>query len=416
MKHFQRKLIFKQLASCCIFILLSGSLSACSLLINLSYHSEPKVFDLYFEDFKSIYAYPREYTGKSEDCSPDELYKRYRPRVYKDMGDVALARILYLIQVECKDPHLGSYFPSDIDYAAQALLTEEQLLVLDNLVGYPSPFPDIYLDFSMEQRKENFRYGLIKNEFSPIKIGYIRVAHLIKELGGIVRLEGNRDWLSGIEDIIKHLNALEVESIIVDVRTAAGGSIDNGRYIAARFANTEGPYIKFSEKIAPDKFKDIYPAIIRPEGSHVFSEGKMILLTSFSTCSGGEMFTLAMRKRENLINIGYYYYDTRKKATAGCAGAILDKDLANGWNATFTSSQSYCLENCTPSGDANYLRQGILPDFGIDSPAWENIPAYQDINDPSYINRYDSALENALLLLGNAPLFDSVYDSISRHK
>ena len=61
-------------------------------------------------------------------------------------------------------------------------------------------------------------------------------------------------------------------------------------------------------------------------------EMRIFLLTNNITCSGGEIFSLAMKQRENLVHIG--------SQTKGCTGAIVTRDLLNGWNFLIPSSKT----------------------------------------------------------------------------
>ncbi len=377
--------------------------SNCSLLVNGTYQNEESNFEIFFEDLRSTYAYAREYTKNQEDCSLDELYNEHKKNVSNGMGELAFAAVLLSIERTCNDIHFWiSNFSYETRLQATATLGE---------VPPADPNPDLnffsnsgYVRDKNLTNMDGFSYGIFEsNVVSSLKIGFIRVNDIIITLQGASRLEGNRWWLVKIEDIIKKMKDENVASIIVDIRTSAGGSMDNGRFIAARFMNTTGSYIRFAEKTSPSTFQNVYPTVER-EGTHTFTEGKIVLLTNRQTCSGAEMFSLAMRKRENLIQVGY--------PTLGCTGSILEKDLPNGLIVRYTSSQSYCIEKdpCSDTdslgSNINYFRRGINPDFGNTDADWITTADTEP----------DEVLENAINLLEDEALFERIYNSIERHQ
>jgi carboxyl-terminal processing protease len=184
-------------------------------------------------------------------------------------------------------------------------------------------------------------------------IGYLYIQALSDELGGGAQLSAHNDSRDKIEEVLSYFNNAGVQGLIVDIRSQAGGSNYSGLFIANHFVNKSRPYMqeRYFESPTTMKEKTWY---VNPGGQHSFRTGKIVLLTNGLTCSGGEMFTLAMLQRDNLVHIG--------SRTMGCAGAIIDKDLPNGWNIRMPSTQTG-MANGAP-----YYQVGISPQIEVRNP------------------------------------------------
>ncbi len=229
-------------------------------------------------------------------------------------------------------------------------------------------------------------------------IGYILIDALVVGFEGSSRLAGARAYFIRIEDTLKRFNAAGMTGLIVDIRTAAGGSQDNARFLAARFIDQARPYLIENERTGIRTFVTNTLTIV-PEGTHHYRTGPLILITDHDTCSGAEMFSLAMRQRAQLIHIG--------RDTLGCAGGILARDLANGWLVTVTSSRTSYPGNVNGDGEVQYLREGIPPDEEI-SIANLLVQPQEPVVMPF--------IERALELLSDENEFNTIYNTLARHQ
>ncbi len=287
-------------------------------------------FDLFFEYLENDYAY-RDYHS----FTMAELKQMYVSQIENSNDQVTLATILLNIQRnELNDPHV--YLNSSEPY---------------NLVSVPTVNP---LDLDMMNPlfheitvKKSSNFYLSGTITSTPTIGYLYIRAFNSDFGGTSSL-GVQNGIKEIDNILQDLLDNDITSMIVDMRSFAGGTSYIPRYIAQRFIDKTTPYMiehypegsAFIEK----------EWIIEPAGTG-FRTGKIALLSNGSTASGGEMFVLAMLKRDNVIHIG--------SNSAGASGNIVAKDLSNGWNFILTNSRTEF-----PDG-TQYFKVGITPSIII---------------------------------------------------
>lgn len=307
-------------------------------------------YNLLFEYLNKDYAYK---DGHS--FTMDELKLKYYNELKSNPTKEKLVEILIKIEHDLKDPHFQVPF-SSMESSSKYIPNEQ-----DDI------FP-LFEEIDIVSNNNFFLHGTLKANPS---IGYIYIRNLSDELGGTGRLKGNQ-WKKEIEIIIKGFNDKNINKLIVDIRSLAGGSNFNALYIANRFANNSSPYM--IEQIETDNGQNKeLTYTVTPKGKHHFREGKIVLLSNNLTCSGGEMFLLAMRKRKNLIHIGTPSY--------GCSGAIIQRDLYNGWNLTITSSKTFFPDY------TSYFKKGIRPQIIVK-------------NDESYAtNKQDKLIKHAVIEL-----------------
>lgn len=319
-----------------MLIVWSLSLTNCEKIFEDVPNTPIDNFNLLFDYLNEDYAYRDEHA-----FSMEELKARYRPELVANPTEQTLADIVVKIENDLLDPHIFIPFQAyDLSWIDRP----------DYFNTKPVEQTDFKASFLLEidvtGTSDFFTYGVVKDE--P-QIGYIRIERLSNGIGGQARFNDN-DWRDEIEDILKILNQRSVENMIVDMRTGAGGSNYNPQYIANRFANRATNYMVESFEVGEQKQSISFK--VEPEGEHHFRVGKVALLTNNLTCSGGELFTLAMIQRENLIHIG--------TPTRGCAGSQVDRDLYNGWDFRLTASKTFF-----PDGKSSYFKTGIQPEVLI---------------------------------------------------
>lgn len=357
-----------------------------------------KIFELLYQDMQKFYAYSDEIKSFNGNDTLQEIYDEFQNKLSKKkLTQIEFAFFLKDFENRIADPHFYFNFGQQMEDKIineynnpyQSLQEDEGIVVTGDL------FSSQYIDYIKQDTSSPYFYGTIKKQHSGNKnIGYIIINNIIQELSGSSRFGGNRKWLLEIEEIITKFNNMKIESIIIDIRTSAGGSQDNGRFIASRFANrSERVYLIADERINDKSFKRS-KLTVAPEGNG-FRKRKIILLANATTCSGGEMFTLALRQRTNTIHVG--------ANTDGCTGGIIARDLANGWQVTMTSSKTYYPNPKDDNDLISYFRKGIPPDDKI------------TYGDDDYNKSIDKEILRALELLKDDNLFRSIYQNIERY-
>lgn len=332
----------------CIILLLTVILFSCDkdLMVDSSPNADFKLFCEYLEnDYAYRDAYP--FTMK-------ELRQKYLPQIEASNTQVTLANVLVSIQNELKDPHL--YF------------NEYNIYNLSNVPVYTVDFLEeiipIFNEVTISRNTPYYTYGTIT---SNPNIGYIYIRAFNDGIGGTNSL-GIEDGVKEIDNIVKELNNKSITSMIIDMRSGAGGSNYVPRYIAQRFIDKTATYMiehyPEEDSFIRKEWK------IEPTGTG-FRTGKIALLSNGKTASGGEMFILAMLQRDNIVHIG--------SNSAGAAGNIVDKDLSNGWNFTLTNSRTEY-----PNGK-QYFKVGITPSIIIKNDV-----------DYGYTHNDDKLIENVI--------------------
>lgn len=286
-------------------------------------------FDLFFEYLENDYAYRDAYP-----FSMEHLKQKYLQQIEASNTHITLATVLVNIENELKDPHL--YFNEDDIYN----LSNVPKYTFDSLEEKIPLFNEVTID----EDTPYYTYGTIS--LNP-NIGYIYIRAFNDGIGGTDSLD-IEDGVQEIDNIIQELNNKGITSMIVDMRSSAGGSNYVPRYIAQRFIDKTATYMTEYYPEGKSFIKKEWK--IQPEGTG-FRSGKIALLSNGQTASGGEMFLLGMLQRDNVIHIG--------SNSVGAAGNIVDKDLSNGWNFTLTNSKTEY-----PNGK-QYFKVGITPSIII---------------------------------------------------
>lgn len=198
------------------------TMSSCykDLIIDTSSRGD---FNVLFEYLENDYAY-----RENHSFTMQELKQKYLPQIEKLNTQKALANVFVEIENELKDPHFyfGSsvYELADIPvYARDSLETIKPIMNAINIVN----------------DTRYYTYGTVS---SDPKIGYLHIKAFNTDIGGTNSLEietGVRD----IDNIIQELISDGVASMIVDIRSTAGGSNYVPRYIAQRFIDKSATYM-----------------------------------------------------------------------------------------------------------------------------------------------------------------------------
>jgi len=297
-------------------------------------------FELFFAYLENDYAY-RDY----HPFTMEELRQKYLPQIEASNTKEMLANILLNIQLnELQDPHV--YIDDDEPWYLTNV-REKSPVHLDEALP-------LFREIHVIQHTPYYTYGLTK---ANPRIGYIYIRAFNSDVGGTSSLHIDAG-VKEIDNIIQELRHQGIVSMIVDMRSDAGGSNYVPRYVAQHFVNRSAVYMVEEYPVVHSFTRKEWT--VTPSGGTGFREGKIALLSNGMTASGGEMFLLAMLQRDNLIHIG--------SRSAGASGNITEKDLSNGWNMTITNSRTEY-----PDG-RQYFKVGIVPAVIV-----ENDSTYGDI-------------------------------------
>ncbi len=292
------------------------------LIVNTSPRGD---FDLFFEYLQNDYSY-----RDNHNFTMQELKQKYLPQIEMSNTELTLANVLVSIQNELKDPHL--YF------------NENDIYDLSSVEKYRSEslekiFP-LFNEVSIIGDTPFYTYGVIT---SNMDVGYIYIRAFQESVGGTSSLS-IADGIREIDDIIQLLINTNITSMIIDIRSSAGGSNYIPRYIAQRFIDKTAIYMTEYYMDGESFIKKQWE--IQPQGTG-FRTAKIALLSNGLTASGGEMFILGLLQRDSVVHIG--------SNSTGASGNITHKDLSNGWSFTLTSSRTEY-----PDGK-QYFKVGISP-------------------------------------------------------
>ena len=259
-----------------------------------------------------------------KDVDWDKVYDEYRPKIQKDMGAVELFDVCADMLYELKDGHVNLVSSFD-----------------------RSRYWEWYLD-----SPENFYYSIIERHYFEGDQRYLGPLQFL-DMGDIIYVYygsfGNIISESNMDILVGSLE--DKEGLIIDVRNNGGGSVNNGRKLASRFADQKrfAGYNWIKQGSGHEDFTR-EKAHINPHDGDRFT-GDVVVLTNRRSYSATTYFTQYMSVLDNVTLVG----DT----TGGGGGLPAFRDLPNGWLLRVSSSRFY-----NPKGDN--IESGIPPDIQID--------------------------------------------------
>lgn len=262
------------------------------------------VFDQVWTDFDEYYGL---FAVKGVDW--DARYQELAPRVNDELSDAELYALLIDLLAPLADKHV-SLFPQD-----PALPTWSVDLV-------DGRFPTPPVDHALIQRE------YLQDRLDPHPT--IRAGRLTDTIGyvHISGFEGSeRSYRRALDDVFDGLGP--VDAMVVDIRDNPGGFDPLAQYVAGRFAQARALYMTVRKRVGP-RHDDLGAAVewyVEPGEDRRF-EGRVALLTTYATQSAGETFTLAMRRRQDLVQIG--------GTTAGAFSDNIMREAGNGWSYTIS--------------------------------------------------------------------------------
>ena len=285
-------------------------------------------FEIFWSDFDKFYP---SFGIKYIDW--DSVYSIYRPKITDQTTGIELYNILSGMIKPFKDGHIT--LVSNYGQCNSYTMPTEYY-------GNMRIYPQSYLS-SFEINSSNITYWSLKN----YNIGYISINTFNIKSKTFVYADNS---FLVIDDIIKQFK--DKDGIIIDLRWNSGGLPANVETIVNRFTDKKRLYIKLRSKNGPGKndFSEWIDCYIEPKGSEQFLK-PVVVLTSKSTGSAAEWFTLAMKTLPNIKVVG----DT----TAGCFSPKVERELPNGWSFTLSSKIAISADM------VQYEGFGIPPDFTV---------------------------------------------------
>ena len=285
-------------------------------------------FEMFWSDFDKFYP-----SFGIKNVNWDSVYFTNRPKITDETTGIELNNILSGMIKPLKDGHVT--LVSNYGTSYSKMLPPEYF---SNLRIYPQNYLSAF-----ETNNLNISYWSVRN----YEIGYISINTFNVKSKTFVNAD---DSFLVIDDILQQFK--DKDGIIIDLRWNGGGFPANVETIADRFTDQKRLYIKLSSKNGPGKndFSEWLDCYIEPKGPMQFVK-PLVVLTSKSTGSASEWFTLAMKTLPNTIVVG----DT----TAGCFSPKVERELPNGWSFTLSSKIAVSADM------VQYEGFGIPPDYTV---------------------------------------------------
>lgn len=335
-------------------------------------------FDYLSEQVKDHYVYT-EFKG----LDIDTLNKTYRAKVNNEMGEIEFFYILKSYINELKDGHsnlrtnfaYSSYYDSIIgmdqdNYAPNYNEYTVKHYYLDN--SDISTDPAILAQYQVLGR--SLKNGIIIRDGK--NYGYIYYASFMNPIS-----------IEDIESIIEGFEALEVEGVILDLRSNGGGSLTNMKTLVSYFGAD-----KKSQKAARVWRRDSKKTYTEVDGLDIapfthlsfeitrakkYYDGKVALLTNRGSYSASSFTATAFKNYDNVKQFGV--------KTGGGMGLPVGGYLPNGWNYRLSF-------NVVLSVDARGIEDIMDPKYNFE----DGVPVDVEVIDDSSTVDKDEIIDRAI--------------------
>lgn len=230
----------------------------------------------------------------------DEVYRKYRKRVYDNMPQSMLFSVCADMLDELQDGHVNLSAAFNTSYYR----------------NWWSDYPQNYNQRLVERyylKYENKALGAIKYTILEQNIGYINYSSFTSGIG-----EGNLDAI--LSDF-----AL-CTGLIIDIRDNGGGNLSNAETLVRRFISerTLAGYMVNKTGPAHNDFAEPDPYYFDPiEAPHLRWNKPVVVLTNRSTFSAANNFVSIMQYLPNVHIVG--------ARTGGGSGIPINMEVPNGW-------------------------------------------------------------------------------------
>lgn len=267
-----------------------------------------KNFDYLWEQVDKRYAY---FDYKKVDWQ--QIYNKYRAKVYNDMSEDSLFKVMGNMLNELRDGHVNLISPFNVSVFDVELLGPDNVddrVVLEHYIGTDRVITG------------PFTHDFLRNE----EIGYVR----LHEFPGTVD-DTQLDYI---------LNRYQnTQGLIFDIRQNGGGAVNDVYTILSRFIKEPRlVYLSRGKKgPAHNDFDEYETSTLKPAESNIKYMKKLVVLTDRGTYSSGSFFTLIASALPNTIIIG----DT----TGGGLGLPNGGQLPNGWTYRCSITQTLAVDS-----------------------------------------------------------------------
>lgn len=281
-------------------VVASLALVSCDGVVGSDPPSDPVgVFEYLWHDMDALYG---GFGARNVDW--DSIYRVYRPRVNKSIGDDSLFSVLIGMLGELKDRHI--YLESPDRFARGDTTVDDSTSAYLFATGFESAFGREV--FASDSRKLVYAR-------TPDGIGYLHLFDFSRD-------PDYPAWYDELDAAIERLEPLN--GMIVDMRNNTGGDVRPLFEIAGRFVRNSVPALRLQTRSGPRRndFGAPYTYTIEPRGATGFS-GRVVVLINYNTFSAAKWFSLIARETFDATLIG-------TNSRGGFSGAI-DRELQNGW-------------------------------------------------------------------------------------
>ncbi len=230
----------------------------------------------------------------------DEVYRKYRKRVYNNMPQNMLFSVCADMLDELRDGHVNLSSAFNTSYYR----------------NWWSDYPQNYNERLVERyylKYDNKALGAIKYTILEQNIGYMNYSTFSSGIG-----EGNLDAI--LSDF-----AL-CTGLIIDIRDNGGGNLSNTETLVRRFISERTLAGYMVNKTGPghNDFSEPEPYYFDPiEAPHLRWNKPVVVLTNRSTFSAANNFVSIMQYLPNVYIVG--------ACTGGGSGIPINMEVPNGW-------------------------------------------------------------------------------------
>jgi carboxyl-terminal processing protease len=275
-------------------------------------------------------------------------------RVSEDSSDENILDALYEMITPLADAHvhISSEELGTASVNGKAVLIERLIAEYANLNGLSLPLPanhlegvgsyiesqlELYIDITLSYAADeaDLRSGA-NGQLIWYQVDDIAYLQINAMMGFSADTDDNAAELAALEEALDHCleDIQDSAGLIIDVRTNNGGQDFLSMAIASRFVSTE--QLAFSKQARQGNDKaELQYAYIQPRGDFQYLK-PVVLLTSTSTVSAAEVFTLIMRSLPQVTVVG--------EATQGALSNTLERKLPNGFSFSLSNEFYYSTE------------------------------------------------------------------------
>ena len=281
-----------------------------------------------FKNFDALWtALDEHYTFFSyKNIDWNEVGKRYRAKVKKEMTSQELFNLCSEMLKELKDGHVNLISATDV---SRYWIWEQ--------------YPENYDERLIDEHYLNFEYKRtsgIKYQILSNNIGYMYYGSFSNGIG-----EGNLDAILGY--------LATSDGLVIDVRSNGGGYLLNVETLVSRFITEKTHVGSIKHKKGPghDDFSEPYDYYFNPTEGHIHYTKPVVVLANRGSFSATNNFVSIMKHLPQVTVVG--------DVTGGGCGLPFTSELPNGWTVRFSAA-------VIADALGNLTEFGVAPDVKVD--------------------------------------------------